>query len=100
MKKMLFLMVVGFGGAMLVKGGHVTITPENQLRVAGYNVPLPVAVQNSPVMGIITTLFMGQLAPATQMTGVAGRPGHGPRHRIRRQERPDIVYRLCGSLRT
>src|ERR1700675_4463249 len=54
MKKMLFLMVVGFGGAMLVKGGHVTITPENQLRVAGYNVPLPAAVQNSPVMGMIT----------------------------------------------
>jgi hypothetical protein len=75
MKKMLFLMVVGFGGAMLVKGGHVTITPDNQVRVAGYNVPLPAAVQNSPVMGMITTLFMGQLAPATQMTGVAGRPG-------------------------
>src|SRR5258708_11551213 len=65
MKKMLFLMVVGFGGAMLVKGGHVTITPDNQVRVAGYNVPLPAAVQNSPVMGMITTLFMGQMGPVT-----------------------------------
>jgi hypothetical protein len=75
MKKILFLMVVGFGGAMLVKGGHVVVTPDNQVRVAGYNVPLPPAVQNSPVFGMITTLFMGQLGPTAQTTGAPGRPG-------------------------
>jgi hypothetical protein len=75
MKKMLFLMVVGFGGAMLVKGGHVVITPDNQVRVAGYNVPLPPVVQNSPVFGMITTLFMGQLGPTAQANGAPARPG-------------------------
>ncbi len=78
MKKMLFFMVVGFGGAMLVKGGHVVITPDNQVRVAGYTVPLPPAVQNSPVMGMVTTLFMGQLGGPVQATAAAapGRPGY------------------------
>ena len=75
MKKLLFLLVVGFGGAMLVKGGHVTIAPDNQVRVAGYAVPLPPAVQNSPIFGMVTTLLMGQLGPTAQMTGAPARPG-------------------------
>jgi hypothetical protein len=75
MKKLLFLMVVGFGGTMLLKGGHVTITPDNQVRVAGYTVPLPEAVQNSPVMGMITTVLMGQLQTAPQTAGATSRPG-------------------------
>ena len=77
MKKMLFFMVVGFGGAMLVKGGHVVITPDNQVRIAGYTVPLPAAVQNSPIMGMVNTMFMGQLGGPAQATAAAapGRPG-------------------------
>ena len=34
MKKLLFLMVVGFGGTMLLKNGYVTVAPD-QVRVAG-----------------------------------------------------------------
>jgi len=75
MKKLLFLMVLGFGGAMLVKGGHVTISSDNQVRVAGYAVPLPATVQNSPVFGMVTTLLMGQLGPTAQVTSVPARPG-------------------------
>jgi hypothetical protein len=75
MKKLLFLMVVGFGGAMLVKGGHVTITPENQVKVANYTLPIPAAVQNSPVFGMVTTLFMGQLGPTAEATAAPGRTG-------------------------
>lgn len=74
MKKLLFLMVVGFGGTMLLKGGYVTITPDNQVRVAGWAVPLPPSVQASPVMAMVGTLFQGNLGP--QMTNApTARPG-------------------------
>jgi len=63
MKKLLFLMVIGFGGAMLVKGGHVVITPGNQVIVAGYQVPLPDSVQNSPAMGIAASMLRTHVAP-------------------------------------
>jgi hypothetical protein len=73
MKKLLFLMVVGFGGTMLFKNGYVSITPDHQVRVAGWAVPLPPSVQASPVMGMVTTLLQGNLEPAA-MNGQA-RPG-------------------------
>jgi hypothetical protein len=73
MKKLLFMMVVGFGGTMLFKQGYVAITPDNQVRVAGWAVPLPPSVQASPIMGMINTLFQGNLGP--QMTNAAPRPG-------------------------
>jgi hypothetical protein len=78
MKKLLVMMVVGFGAAMLVKHGQVTITPDRQIQVVGYNVPLPDAVQNSPIMGYVTTMLMGQLPQASQTAsrypGGAARP--------------------------
>ena len=73
MKKLLFLMVVGFGGTMLVKGNYVTISPENQVRVAGWAVPLPASVQTSPIMGMVSTMLQGNLAP--QPASAAARPG-------------------------
>jgi hypothetical protein len=54
MKKLLFVLLVGFGAAMMVKNGQVTVTPDRQVMVAGYHVPLPEAVQNSPVFGMVT----------------------------------------------
>ena len=63
MKKLLFLMVVGFGGTMLVKGNYVTISPDNQVRVAGWAVPLPASVQSSPVLGMVSTMLQGNLGP-------------------------------------
>jgi hypothetical protein len=70
MKKLLFVMVVGFGAAMLVKNGQVTITPDKQIQVAGYNVPLPDAVQNSPVLGMV----LGQLPAASRAGGSPAAP--------------------------
>jgi len=75
MKKLLFLMIIGLGGTMLIKGGHVTIGPDNQVRIAGYAVPLPEAVQNSPIMGMVTTVLMGQLPAAPQAAVATGGPG-------------------------
>src|SRR5258708_10790783 len=65
MKKLLFVMVVGFGAAMLVKNGQVTITPDKQIQIVGYNVPLPDAVQNSRVLGMV----LGQLPEASSKPG-------------------------------
>jgi hypothetical protein len=65
MKKLLFLMVIGFGGTMLVKGGHVTITPSNQVIVAGYQIPLPESVQSSPLLGIVGSMVRLQVNPQT-----------------------------------
>ncbi len=75
MKKLLFIMVVGFGGAMLIKGGHVTVTPDNQVRVVGYSVPLPAAVQNSPVFGIVVAGLIGQSSGNSQAAAAPSRPG-------------------------
>jgi hypothetical protein len=72
MKKLLFLMVVGFGGTMLLKGNYVTITPD-QVRVAGLALPIPASIQASPIMGMVTTLFQGNLGPTT--TSARPRPG-------------------------
>jgi hypothetical protein len=76
MKKLLFLMVVGFGGTMLLKGNYVTISPDNQVRVAGWAVPLPASVQASPVMGMVSTMLQGNLAPPPPApASAAPRPG-------------------------
>ena len=83
MKKLLFLMVVGFGGTMLVKGGHVVITPNNQVLVAGYQVPLPDAVQSSPVMGAVASMLRTQVGPRRRPLTPARdrRNSRGPRCR-------------------
>jgi hypothetical protein len=69
MKKLLFVLVIGFGGAMMVKTGKVTVTPDKQVMVAGFHVPLPEAVQNSPVFGMVTD----QLPQASSRAGAAAR---------------------------
>src|SRR5258708_3119057 len=90
MKKLLFIMLVGIGGTMLIKNGYVTIAPDNEVRVAGHPLPLPDALKNSPIMGMVTTMLMGQLpaapqaagapqmAGAPQLAGAAPRPGAPP----------------------
>jgi hypothetical protein len=63
MRKLLFVAVVLFGGAMFLKG-NVSLTADNQLHVAAWTFPIPAAVQNSPVMGLINTMLLGRLGPA------------------------------------
>lgn len=67
MKKLLFVLVVGFGAAMMVKHGQVAVTPDKQVMIAGFHVPLPEAVQNSPVFGMVTDT----LPQASSRAGVA-----------------------------
>jgi hypothetical protein len=73
MKKLLFVAAIGFGAAMLVKTGQVSVTQDKQIQVAGYNVPLPDAVQNSPLMGIV----LAQLPEAASRAGAS--PAAAPR---------------------
>ena len=79
MKKLLFIALLAIGGPMFVKS-YVTVTQDGQVRVAGTTVPLPPAVQNSPIMGMVTMMMQMQAppqpAPAAQTYGtpVAGRP--------------------------
>jgi hypothetical protein len=70
MRKLLFLAVVLFGGAMFLKS-NASITPDNQVRVASWTFPIPAAVQNSPVMGLVNTMLLGRL----DSTGPTARPG-------------------------
>ena len=72
MKKILFMMVVIGGGAMLIKGCHVSVTPENQVRVMGWALPIPESIQSSPTMAIAATLLRAQL-PA-EANGADSRP--------------------------
>jgi hypothetical protein len=73
MKKLLVMMLAGIGGTMLIKNGHVTITPENNVRVVGYTVRLPDAVKNSPLMGLVMTGLMNQAGPQPLTGALAGR---------------------------
>jgi len=78
MKKLLFLMVVGFGATMAVKGHYVTVTQDNQVRVAGWTVPLPSSIQSSPIMGMLGMLVNMQASPQAGSTDTrygAARPG-------------------------
>jgi hypothetical protein len=72
MKKLLLVMVVGFGAAMLVKSGQVTTSPDNQIRVVGFAVPLPNGVQQSPIMGIVASMLPAS-APAAGVGSSAPR---------------------------
>src|SRR5258708_4862706 len=67
MKKLLFIMVVGFGAALMVKNGQVTVSADKQIVIAGFPLPLPEAVQNSPVFGMVT----GQLPQSSSKAGAA-----------------------------
>jgi len=76
MKKLLFLLVVGFGGSMLIKGNYVTISPtDNQVRVAGWAVPLPASVQASPVLAMVSTMLQGNLGSPAAASAPQARPG-------------------------
>jgi hypothetical protein len=74
MKKLLFVMVVGFGAAMFVKSGQVTVTADKQIQVAGYRVPLPEAVQNSPVLGMVIDQLPLSSSRAGASPGAPARP--------------------------
>jgi len=70
MRKLLFFLVLMFGGAFLLKG-NVSITSDSQLRVASWTFPIPAAIQNSPVMGYVNTVLLGRLGP----NEASARPG-------------------------
>ncbi len=74
MKKLLFVLVVGFGAAMLVKNGKVTVTPDKQIQVAGYQVPLPEAVHNSPIFGMVVAQLPQAASKVAASPGAPVRP--------------------------
>jgi hypothetical protein len=74
MKKLLFILVLGFGGAMLFKSGQVTATPDRHIQVAGYQVPLPEAVQNSPVYGMVIEQLPQTASKVAASPGAPARP--------------------------
>jgi hypothetical protein len=74
MKKMLLILVLGFGGAMLFKSGQVTATSDKQIQVAGYRVPMPEAVQNSAVFGMVIGQLPEAASKAAGSHGVPVRP--------------------------
>ena len=82
MKKLLFLVMVGIGGSMLVKGNHVALTPEGEVRVLAWTFPLPAGVKSSPLMGMVALFAQPQAisAPAAPSpVGIAqARPGAAP----------------------
>ena len=76
MKKLLFFAVLGFG--IIALKDKVSVTPDNQVRVAGWTVPMPASVQNSPVMGMVSMMIRMQTAPQANAGGTrhgAGQPG-------------------------
>jgi hypothetical protein len=83
MKKLLVLLLVGFGVSVIIKGNHLTVTPDGQVHLAGWAVPLPESVRSSPVMGMVSMLTQGNLqvpmgvappAPVGAPTQMAGTP--------------------------
>jgi hypothetical protein len=60
MKKLLFMAALVIGGSMVLRGGYVKITPDNQVRVVGWAVPLPQSVQHSPIMPMIAMFVNSQ----------------------------------------
>jgi hypothetical protein len=55
MKKMLFMAVLVIGGGSFLKN-HMVVMPNGQIFISGWAVPVPPAVQNSPIMGLVTML--------------------------------------------
>jgi hypothetical protein len=82
MKKLLFLVVIGIGGSMLVKGNHVALTPEGQVRFMAWTFPLPEGVRSSPLMGMVMLFAQPQGPSASGVPSPLGvaqaRPGVAP----------------------
>jgi hypothetical protein len=74
MKKLLFMAVVGIGGFMFLKG-NVSVTPDNQVRVAGWAVPVPPDVQNSPLMAVVAMAIRLHTTPPPDARYGAAQPG-------------------------
>jgi hypothetical protein len=64
MKKLLFMAALVIGGSYVLRGGYVKVAPDNQVRVAGWTVPLPASVQSSPIMGMVAMLINQAAPPA------------------------------------
>jgi hypothetical protein len=56
MLKLLFIAVVLLGCAVVLKG-NVSFTADNQVQVASWTIPIPQAVQNSPVLGLVKAVL-------------------------------------------
>jgi hypothetical protein len=72
MKKMLIMAVLVAGGGMFLKN-YLVITPNGQVTVAGWNVPVPAAVKSSPLYS--TVLMVAGMQASGQPAG--GDPRHG-----------------------
>jgi len=72
MKKMLIMAVIVIGGGTFLKH-NLVVTPNGQVTVAGWNVPVPAAVQSSPlysmVMMVASMQAAGQPAAGDQRHG-------------------------------
>jgi hypothetical protein len=77
MKKMLFMAVLVIGGGSFLKS-HMVVTPNGQIFISGWAVPVPPAVQNSPIMGLATMLA----GITTSQTGVPD-PRYGTAQPVR-----------------
>jgi hypothetical protein len=64
MRGLLLVIVVLLSGAVVLKG-NVGVTPDNHLRVATWVIPVPLVVQNSPVMALVTTMLPGRSDPTS-----------------------------------
>jgi hypothetical protein len=79
MKKMLIMAVIVIGGGTFLKH-NLVVTPNGQVTVAGWNVPVPAAVQSSPLYSMVMMVASMQ---------AAGQPAAGdPRHGAGQPARP------------
>jgi hypothetical protein len=75
---MLFFIVVVLGGGAFLKN-NLTITPDNQVHIAGWAVPIPASVQSNPITAMVIMMVRmqsgPQLAPADPRYATAAQPG-------------------------
>jgi hypothetical protein len=80
MKKMLIMAVIVIGGGVFLKH-NLVVTPNGQVTVAGWDVPVPAAVQSSPLYSMVMMLASMQ---------AAGQPAAGDSRHAGQPERPAV----------
>src|SRR6185312_11058183 len=96
MKKMLFMAVLVIGGGAFMKN-NLHVSPDGQVRLAGWLVPIPPSVQNSPVMGMITMMAQMQAAPHGGPQGAAPQAAIDPRTGAPQAVRPAVPNVTSGT---
>jgi hypothetical protein len=77
MLKLLFIAVILLGCAVVLKG-NVNFTADNQVHVASWTIPIPPAVQNSPVLGFVKAILTVHSGQADASAGQGGPPPPPP----------------------